>query len=175
MKAGSTNIARILMSVLVLILFCGPSSLRARQSTTLPPNDKPARTAIRIKLTSVFVDDQEKALKFYTGMLGFVKKRDIPLGKARWLTVVAAGDQDGTELLLEPSDNPAAKQFKKSIFDQGIPLAAFAVDDLHTEYERMKNLGVKFTVAPTSTGQAKIAIFDDTCGNLIQLYEVLKR
>jgi len=126
---------------------------------------------MKIKLTSVLVDDQEKALKFYTEVLGFVRKRDIPLGKARWLTVVSPDEPDGTELLLEPSDNPAAKTFKKALFEQGIPFTAFAVEDVQSEYERMKKLGVMFKVNPTATGPTTIAVFDDTCGNLIQIYQ----
>lgn len=127
---------------------------------------------MKIKLSSVLVDDQDKALKFYTEILGFVKKRDIPAGKFKWLTVVSPEEPDGTELLLEPDDNPAAKTFKKAIFEQGIPLTAFAVEDIRKEYERMKKLGVVFTTEPTKMGQATIAVFDDTCGNLIQLYQV---
>ena len=127
---------------------------------------------MKIKLSSVFVDDQDKALKFYTDVLGFVKKTDIPVGEYKWLTVVSPEDPEGTELLLEPSDNPATKTFKKAIFEQGIPFAAFAVDDIQKEYERMKNLGVAFTMEPIQTGPTIIAIFDDTCGNFIQLYQV---
>lgn len=124
---------------------------------------------MRINLTSVLVDDQDKALKFYTEILGFVKKTDIPVGDAKWLTVVSPEVPDGVELLLEPSDNPAAKTFKKSLFEQGIPLTSFAVDDIQQEYERLKILGVVFTMAPTQMGPATVAIFDDTCGNLIQI------
>lgn len=127
---------------------------------------------MKIKLTSVFVDDQDKALKFYTEVLGFVKKRDMPTGKFRWLTVVSPEEPDGAELLLEPSDNPATKTFKKAIFEQGIPSTAFAVEDIQKEYERMKKLGVVFSMKPTKTGEATVAVFDDTCGNLIQLYQI---
>jgi predicted enzyme related to lactoylglutathione lyase len=127
---------------------------------------------MKIKLTSVFVDDQDKALKFYTQVLGFVKKRDIPLGEFKWLTVVSPEEPDGTELLLEPSDNPATKTFKQAIFEQGIPLAAFVVDDIQKEYERLKNLGVEFTMEPTNMGMTTAAVFNDTCGNLIQIYQV---
>ena len=127
---------------------------------------------MKIKLTSVLVDDQDKALKFYTGVLGFVKKRDIPVGEAKFLTVVSPEEPDGTELLLEPSDNPAAKTFKKAIFEQGIAATAFAVEDIQKEYERMTKLGVVFTTKPTKTGGPTIAVFDDTCGNLIQLFQV---
>ena len=127
---------------------------------------------MRIKLTSVFVDDQDKALQFYTEVLGFVKKVDFPLGKFKWLTVVSPEGPDDIELLLEPNDNPAAKTFQKAIFEQGIPLTAFAVEDIQKEYERMKRLGVVFRMEPTKTGEATVAVFDDTCGNLIQLYQV---
>ncbi len=126
---------------------------------------------MRIKLTSVFVDNQEPALKFYTDVLGFEKKQDVPLGQHKWLTVVSTEEPDGTELLLEPSDNPAAKAYKKSIFEQGIAAAAFAVTDIQTEYERLKQRGVHFKMEPTDMGSVKVALFDDTCGNLIQIYQ----
>ena len=127
---------------------------------------------MKIQLTSVFVDDQEKALGFYTAVLGFVKKRDIPLGEARWLTVVSPDGPAEIELLLEPNSNPAAQVFQKAIFDQGIPLTAFAVDDLQQEYARLRKLGVEFTMEPTNMGPTSAAIFNDTCGNLIQIYQV---
>ena len=127
---------------------------------------------MRIKLTSVYVDDQDKALKFYTEVLGFVKKRDIPVGQFKFLTVVSPEEPDGTELLLEPSENPAAKVFKKALVEQGIPLATFFVDDVQKEYERMKKLDVKFVMEPTPMGPTTAAVFDDTCGNLIQLNQV---
>lgn len=124
---------------------------------------------MKIKLTSVYVDDQDKALKFYTEVLGFVKKHDIPVGQFKWLTVVSPEEPDGVELLLEPSDNPATQAFKQALVEQGVPLATFFVVDLQKEYERMKKLGVKFTMAPTPMGPTTAAIFDDTCGNYIQL------
>lgn len=127
---------------------------------------------MKIKLTSVLVDDQDKALKFYTDILGFVKKEDIPVGNFKWLTVVSPEDTEGTELLLEPDDNPAAKTFKRSIFEQGIAATTFFVDDIEREYHRLKDLGVKFKTGPTDIGSAKIAVFDDTCGNLIQITQV---
>ena len=127
---------------------------------------------MKIKLTSIFVDDQEKALRFYTNILGFEKKQDFPVGEFKWLTVVSSEEPDGTELLLEPDDNSAAKVFKKSIFDQGIAAAAFAIDDIQAEYERLRGLGVEFRMEPTEMGSATVALFDDTCGNLIQIYEV---
>jgi catechol 2,3-dioxygenase-like lactoylglutathione lyase family enzyme len=126
---------------------------------------------MKIILTSVFVNDQDKALKFYTETLGFVKKNDVPAGHYRWLTVVSPEDQDGTELLLEPSDNPVAKEYKKGLVEQGIPAASFGVDNVEDEYKRLKALGVKFTMEPTQMGQVKVAVFDDTCGNLIQIME----
>jgi catechol 2,3-dioxygenase-like lactoylglutathione lyase family enzyme len=125
---------------------------------------------IRIKLTSVFVDDQEKALKFYTDVLGFVKSKDFPVGEFKWLTVVSPGNPD-VELLLEPNDNPAARAYQKSLFEQNIAAAAFAVDDTHQEYERMKGLGVEFSMEPTAMGPTTAAVLDDTCGNWIQIYE----
>ena len=127
--------------------------------------------ALKIKLASVIVDDQNRALKFYTEVLGFVKKRDLPAGKFRWLTVVSPEEPDCTELLLEPSDNMAAKTYQEAVFQQGIPLAAFAVDDIQKEVERMKRLGVKFSLEPTKMGPITQAVFDDTCGNLIQVYQ----
>lgn len=127
---------------------------------------------MKIKLSSIFVDNQDKALKFYTEILGFIKKNDIPLGEDRWLTVVSPEGPDDIELLLEPNSNPAARTYQKAIFEQGIPATAFAVDDIQKEHERMKNLGVVFRTEPTVTGPVTIAVFDDTCGNLIQIYQV---
>ncbi len=126
---------------------------------------------MRIIVTSVLVDDQEKALKFYTDVLGFVKKEDIPLGEARWLTVVSPDDPDGTELLLEPNSNPAAQAFQKALVAQGIPLTMFGVDDLEQEHARLQKLGVVFHTPPTDAGPVKIAVIEDTCGNLIQLVQ----
>lgn len=126
---------------------------------------------MKIRISSVYVDDQDKALKFYTEVLGFVKKADAPAGKFKWLTVVSPEEPEGTELLLEPSENPAAKTFKKAIFEQGIPLTSFEVEDIQKEYERMKGLGVNFTMEPTKMGPVSVAVFDDTCGNLIQLVQ----
>ena len=127
---------------------------------------------MKIKLTSVFVEDQDKALKFYVDVLGFIKKEDMPVGEFKWLTVVSPEGPDDLELLLEPNENPAAKTYQEAIFDQGIPATAFAVDDIHKEYERLKEKGVEFSMEPTDTGPAIIAIFNDTCGNLIQIYQV---
>lgn len=127
---------------------------------------------MRIKLTSVFVDDQESALKFYTDVLGFEKKQDFPVGEFKWLTVVSPEEPDGTELLLEPSDNPAARSYKDSIYEQGIAAASFVVDDIQAEFERLKERGVEFKMEPTDMGPTTIALFDDTCGNLIQIYQV---
>jgi predicted enzyme related to lactoylglutathione lyase len=129
---------------------------------------------MKIKLESVSIDDYDKALKFYTEVLGFVKKRDIPLGAgARWITVVSPQEPDGTELLLEPNaDYPAMKALKESLVKDGIPFTAFEVDDIQKEYTRLKKLGVEFTMEPTNMGMSTVAIFDDTCGNLIQIYRV---
>jgi catechol 2,3-dioxygenase-like lactoylglutathione lyase family enzyme len=126
---------------------------------------------MRIKLTSVFVDDQETALQFYTEILGFEKKQDIPVGEYSWLTVVSPEEPDGPELLLEPSDNPSARSYKESIYKQGIAAAAFAVADFEGEYKRLKQLGVDFKTAPTDMGGKKFALFDDTCCNLIQIFQ----
>jgi predicted enzyme related to lactoylglutathione lyase len=127
---------------------------------------------VKIKLSSIIVDDQSKALKFYTEVLGFVKKTDIPIGEDRWLTVVSPEAPDEVELVLEPNSNPAARTFQQALHEQGIPLTAFVVEDINKEYERLKNLGVVFHTPPTNAGPATIAIFDDTCGNLIQIYQV---
>jgi catechol 2,3-dioxygenase-like lactoylglutathione lyase family enzyme len=124
---------------------------------------------IRINLTSVLVDDQEKALRFYTDVLGFVKKTDTPMGEARWLTVVAADDQDGTQLLLEPDGHPAAAPFKQALVADGIPYTSFGVDDVAKEFERLSALGVRFTQEPVNLGVVTTAVLDDTCGNLIQI------
>jgi catechol 2,3-dioxygenase-like lactoylglutathione lyase family enzyme len=126
---------------------------------------------VKIKLTSVFVDDQESALNFYTDILGFEKKQDFPVGEFKWLTVVSPEEPDGPELLLEPSDNPAARAYKESIYEQGIAAAAFAVADIQKEFERLMQLGVDFKMEPADMGTAKVALFDDTCGNLIQIYQ----
>jgi predicted enzyme related to lactoylglutathione lyase len=127
---------------------------------------------MRIELTSVFVTDQAKALAFYTKTLGFVKKADIPVGNYRWLTVTSPEDRDGTQLVLEPNENPAAKTYQEAIFRQGIPATAFMVDDIQKEYERLKKLGVKFTMEPTKVTGSTIARLDDTCGNLIQIIQL---
>jgi catechol 2,3-dioxygenase-like lactoylglutathione lyase family enzyme len=124
---------------------------------------------MRINLASVLVDDQEKALRFYTDVLGFVKKHDIPVGEDRWLTVVSPQDPDGTELVLEPSSHPAVKPFKEALVADGIPYTSFAVDDVKAEYERMRGLGVRFTQEPVDMGPVTTAVLDDTCGNLIQI------
>ena len=127
---------------------------------------------MRIRLTSVMVDDQDKALKFYTDILGFVKKTEIPMGEHKWLTVVSREERDGVELLLEPMGFEPAKVYQKALHDAGIPLTAFHVDDIQKEYERLEKLGVKFSMKPTAMGPATLAVFDDTCGNNTQLVQV---
>ena len=124
---------------------------------------------MRITLTSVLVDDQEKALRFYTDVLGFEKKTDVPLGEHRWLTVVPPEDPDGTELVLEPDAHPAVRPFKEALLGDGIPFTSFAVEDVSAEYERLRGLGVRFTQEPAEMGPVTTAVFDDTCGNLIQI------
>jgi catechol 2,3-dioxygenase-like lactoylglutathione lyase family enzyme len=124
---------------------------------------------VRIHLTSVLVDDQARALDFYTSALGFRKKHDVPLGEHRWLTVVDPDDPEGVQLLLEPDGHPAAAPFKAALVADGIPWTAFAVDDVHAEHERLRALGVTFTQEPTDMGPVITAVLDDTCGNLIQL------
>jgi catechol 2,3-dioxygenase-like lactoylglutathione lyase family enzyme len=124
---------------------------------------------MRINLTTVFVDDQDKALRFYTEILGFVKKTEVSLGEYRWLTVVSPEQPDGTELLLEPDVHRAVGPYKTALVEDGIPAAQFAVNNVHAEYDRLHRLGVRFTQEPLATGPATIAVLDDTCGNLIQL------
>ncbi|MFE3514601.1 VOC family protein [Streptomyces sp. NPDC059166] len=124
---------------------------------------------MRISRTSVFVDDQEKALRFYTEVLGFVTKHDVPLGDDRWLTVVSPEAPDGTELLLEPSRHPVVRAYRDGLAKDGIPLAAFSVDDVRAEFERLRGLGVRFTQEPLEMGPVTTAVLDDTCGNLIQI------
>ena len=124
---------------------------------------------VKIVLTSMLVDDQEKALRFYTEKLGFVKKEDIPMGEHRWLTVVGPGDRDGVELVLEPDAHPAAGPFKKALVEDGIPYTSFGVDDVQAEYERLRAAGVVFTQPPVAMGPVTMAVLDDTCGNLIAL------
>ena len=129
---------------------------------------------MKIKLTSIPIDDYDKALKFYTEVMGFVKKHDIPLGEgARWITVVSPEEPNGTELLLEPNAGyPAMKALKEALVKDGIPFTAFQVNDIQQEYERMKERGVEFTMEPTNMGMTTAAVLDDTCGNLIQIYQL---
>lgn len=129
---------------------------------------------MRIYVTSVFVDDQAKALEFYTTKLGFIVKHDIPLGAHRWLTVVSKEQPDGTELLLEPGEHPAVGPYKSALVRDGIPAASFKVDDLQAEFARLRNLGVTFTVEPMDAGTVRMAVLDDTSGNLIQLIEMIE-
>ena len=124
---------------------------------------------MRINLASVMVDDQDKALRFYTEVLGFVKKVEIPMGGHRWLTVVSPEDVDGTQLVLEPDGHPAVGPFKRALVEDGIPFTSFAVDDVRTEYERLRAAGVRFTQEPVDMGPVMTAVLDDTCGNLIQI------
>jgi catechol 2,3-dioxygenase-like lactoylglutathione lyase family enzyme len=124
---------------------------------------------VRINLASVLVDDQDKALRFYTETLGFLKKTDVPLGADRWLTVVSPDAPDGIELLLEPDGHPAAKPFKQALVDDGIPFTSFAVDNVQAEYDRLRAQGVRFTQEPLEMQSVTTAVLDDTCGNLIQI------
>jgi catechol 2,3-dioxygenase-like lactoylglutathione lyase family enzyme len=127
---------------------------------------------MRIVVTSVFVDDQSKALAFYTDVLGFTKKQDVPMGEHRWLTVVSPEDPDGTELLLEPAGHPAVAPFRDALVSDGIPFTSFGVADVQAEYERLKGLGVRFVQEPVQMGPVTMAVLDDTCGNLIQIAQV---
>ncbi|MGE7835795.1 VOC family protein [Viridibacillus arvi] len=126
---------------------------------------------MKIIVTSLFVEDQDKALEFYSETLGFVKKHDVPAGEFRWITLVSSDDQEGTELILEPNDNQTAKEYQKGLIAQGIPATMFGVADVRKEYTRLKGKGVKFTMEPTEMGKVTIAVFDDTCGNLIQIIQ----
>ncbi|MCT1401301.1 VOC family protein [Paenibacillus sp. p3-SID867] len=126
---------------------------------------------MKIMVTSLFVEDQDNALEFYSEKLGFVKKEDVPVGEFRWITLVSPDKQDGTELLLEPNNHPAAKEYQKKIYADGIPATMFGVADINKEYKRLLEQGVKFTMEPTKMGELTIAVFDDTCGNLIQIVE----
>jgi catechol 2,3-dioxygenase-like lactoylglutathione lyase family enzyme len=124
---------------------------------------------MKIVITAVLVDDQEKALRFYTDMLGFTKKHDIPMGQFRWLTVVSPDDANGVELLLEPDQHPAARPFKRALVEDGIPYTSFGVDNVQREFDRLRKAGVHFTQPPVAMGPVTTAVFDDTCGNLIQI------
>ncbi|MDE2987339.1 MAG: VOC family protein [Chloroflexota bacterium] len=122
-------------------------------------------------LTGVFISDQDEALRFYTETLGFVKKQEVPVGEFKWLTVVSPDEPDGTELLLEPNENPAAQACQNGTFEQGIPAAPFGVTDIHAEYEGLKSLGVAVAMEPTAMANVTMAVFDDTCGNMIQIMQ----
>jgi predicted enzyme related to lactoylglutathione lyase len=126
---------------------------------------------MRIIVNSIFVEDQDPALAFYTDKLGFIKKHDIPTGKFRWITLASPEDEGGCELLLEPNEHPAAKEYQQKIFSDGIPATMFAVTDIHEEYNRLVEKGVEFTMQPTEMGTITMAVFDDTCGNLIQIVQ----
>lgn len=127
---------------------------------------------LRIVLTSIFVEDQNRALAFYTEILGFVPKTDMPLGEARWITVASPADPDGVELLLEPNNNPVARAYQEGVYGQGLPATSFAVDDVQAEYDRLTALGVRFTQEPAAMGPVTTAVLDDTCGNLLQLAQI---
>lgn len=126
---------------------------------------------MKIIVTSLYVDDQDKAVEFYTRKLGFVVKHDLPVGQYRWIALVSSEERDGTELILEPNDHPAAREFQRKLHADGIPVTMFGVDDTQREHQRLTELGVRFTMEPTKAGEHTIAIFDDTCGNLIQIID----
>ena len=129
---------------------------------------------MKIILTSIFVNNQDDALQFYTEKLRFVEKENVPIGEFKWLTVVSPDDENGTELLLEPNDNSAARTYQREIFKQNIPATSFGVDDIEKEYRHLTSLGITFTMKPTQIGNATVAVFDDTCGNLIQILKRMK-
>ncbi|RHW37533.1 VOC family protein [Lysinibacillus yapensis] len=126
---------------------------------------------MKIIVTSIFVDDQDKALEFYTKTLGFIKKHDVPVGEFRWIALVSPNEQEGTELILEPNNHPAAQDYQKKLFEDGIPVTMFGVEDVREEYERLVKLGVRFTTEPKEMGDVTLAVFDDTCGNHIQIVQ----
>ncbi|MEI3605876.1 VOC family protein [Pseudogracilibacillus sp. SE30717A] len=126
---------------------------------------------MKIIVTSIFVQEQDKALAFYTEKLGFVKKHDVPAGAHRWITLVSSDDQNGTELVLEPNEHPAAKEYQEKLFADGIPVTMFGVTDIYKEHKQLVEKGVKFTTEPTEMGGITIAVFDDTCGNLLQIIQ----
>lgn len=127
---------------------------------------------MKVIVTSIFVEDQDRALEFYTETLGFVKKHDVPAGEFRWIALVSPEDEKGTELILEPNNHPAAKDYQERLFTDGIPVTMFGVADINTEYHKLKDKGVRFTMVPTKMGDVTIAVFDDTCGNHIQIMQL---
>ena len=167
---------RVVFFALASLLQIAVPLLPARNPQKVPqPRNERAQAVLKIQLTSVLVDDQQKALKFYTEILGFVKKRDIPIGKDRWLTVVSPSEPAGVELVLEPNGFPPAKTYQKALLEAGIPAAAFGVDDVQRTYEALTKMGVAFRTKPTKSDNAIIAVFDDTCGNLIQIFQVISK
>nr|WP_106783009.1 VOC family protein [Lysinibacillus timonensis] len=126
---------------------------------------------MKIIVTSIFVENQEKALTFYTETLGFIKKHDVPVGEFRWIALVSQDEQDGTELILEPNNNPIAREYQRKLYEQGVPITMFGVEDVQKEYDRLITHDVRFTIEPTIMGEVTLAVFDDTCGNLIQIVQ----
>jgi len=158
------------LAICVVALLCITVMLRAEDTPRESgPENKSSGIRMKIVVTSVMVGDQNRALKFYTQTLGFVKKTDVPVGESRWLTVVSPEQPDGPELLLEPTGFPPAKTYQKALFEAGIPLTSFGVADVQAVYERLKTRGVVFRTSPTKMGPVTVAVFEDTCGNLIQL------
>lgn len=152
--------------ITTLLLFSLSTTIVAIENEKSPDKES---VMLKIKYVSIIVEDQEKALEFYTNALGFVKKSDIPMGKFRWLTVVSPDDPDGPEVALEPNENPAVKTFQTAMFEQGVPLTAFIVDDINQTYETLKEKGVVFTMTPQKMGPTTVAVFNDTNGNLIMI------
>jgi catechol 2,3-dioxygenase-like lactoylglutathione lyase family enzyme len=167
MRTLSMRIALIGLFVIGVLML----TIRGTRTSAEEPTDKPSesKTTLNVVVTSVLVDDQEKALEFYTKKLGFVKKTDIPMGGPRWLTVVSPDQPDGPEVLLEPLGFPPDATFQKAVYDAGIPLTSFGVGDVAATHDRLKKLGVVFRKPPTKMGTATIAVFEDTCGDLIQI------
>ena len=160
---------RIVVTCLSTLMLIPACSVASADDKTKDSEVKKESTALKIKIASLIVDNQDKAEKFYTEVLGFEVKENVPVGEFKWLTVVSPDNRDGAELALEPNDNPASKTFQKAIFDQGIPATMFFVEDLQKTYEKLEKLGVVFKVQPTDMGGTFAAIFNDTCGNLIMI------
>lgn len=162
---------RTAIAGLIIVLSCIPAALIAQNAANKAAGKSRSGVIMKIKLTSVMVEDQDKALKFYTDVLGFVKKRDMPAGKYRWLTVISPEGPADVELLLEPNEFPPARAYQKALFEARIPATSFAVDDVQKTYETMIRLGVVFRAKPAKQGETTVAVFDDTCGNLIQIFQ----
>ena len=160
--------------ILLALTACGSTHTATKGTQTMTTETKPTKAGLKIKLTTIYVNDQDKALRFYTDVLGFVKKDDFTNGPYRWLTVASPADPDGTALQLAQNNNPAGKAYQEALFSQSQPAVMFNTDDLAGDYERMKALGAEFTMPPTDVTMSKIAMLNDTAGNLVQLTQLLR-